>query len=331
VRGQQERVSISAAPAEAFEFGFGEVLTLLKRNRGIITGCVVSSLVVGSAYLWITPAQYTASALLLIDSRNNVRPSSQVRATDANGESAYVETQVGVLKSERIARLVISEQRLYERSEFKERPGFLSQASAQGSAAVQGAAGLQLALELVPAEALKEFRRRMGVRRSQSTYIIDISFTHPDPQLAADVANAIAQAYLNERLSAREEAIRSASTWLQQRALDLRRQTQAAETALDEFRNSKAAIGSSRSVLRDLESTAQTYRQISESFQKQFLETSQEQYFSPLDARILSEAWTPVERSHPRRSLVLAVAAGLGLAIGFLIVLARGDGRKRAQ
>jgi nucleoside-diphosphate-sugar epimerase len=105
---------------------------------------------------------------------------------------------------------------------------------------------------------------------------------------------------------------------------------EAAETALDEFRNSTAAIGSSRSALRDLESTAQTYRQISESFQKQFLETSQEQYFSPLDARILSEAWTPAEKSHPRRSLVLAIAAGFGLAIGFLIALLRGASRKRS-
>ena len=329
MRPQQEIVSISGVkPAEPFEFGFSEVLTLLKCNRGVVAGCVLSSLVVASAYLLITPAQYTATALLLINSRSNVLPASQLRGTDANGELAYVETQVGVLKSERVARLVISAHRLHERPEFKERPSFLPQASAQGSAGVQGAAGAQLTLELVPARAVEEFWRRMVVKRSQSTYIIDISFTFTDPQVAADIANAIAQAYLNDRLSAREEAIRTASTWLQQRALDLRRQTQAAETALDEFRNSNAAIGSSRSALRDLEFTAQTYRRISESFHKQFLETSQEQYFSPLDARILSEAWTPAERSQPRRSLVLAIAAGFGLAIGFLIALLRGDGRK---
>ena len=329
MRSQQEIVSNSGAkPADPFEYGFREVLTLLKHNRNVIAGSVISSLVIGSAYLLITPVQYTATALLLIDSRSTVRPSSQMRPTDAIGESAYVETQVGVLRSERIARLVISEHRLHERPEFKEEPSSLSQASAQESDDVQGAADAHLALERVPAKAVKEFGRRMGIKRSQSTYIIDISFTYSDPQVAADIANAIAQAYLNDRLSAREEAIRSASTWLQQRALDLRRQTQAAETALDEFRNSSAAIGSSRSVLRDLKLTAQTYRLISESFHKQFLETSQEQYFSPVDARILSEAWTPAERSQPRRSLVLATAAGFGLAIGFLIALLRGDGRK---
>jgi uncharacterized protein involved in exopolysaccharide biosynthesis len=329
VRTQQEIVSSSGVkPAERFESGFSEVLMLLKWNRGVVAGAVLSSLLVGAAYLWITPAQYTATALLLIDSRSNVLPSSQMRAIDANSESAYVETQVGVLRSERIARLVISEHRLHERPEFQERPSLFSQASAQASVGGQEAAGAQLALELLPAKAVREFGRRMGIKRSQSTHIIDISFTHEDPQLAAVIANAIAQAYLNDRLSAREEAIRTASTWLQQRALDLRRQTQAAQTALDEFRNSNAATGSSRSVLRDLESTAQTYRLISESFHKRFLETSQEQYFSPLDARIVSEAWTPAERSQPRRSLVLAIAAGFGLAVGCLIALLRGDGRK---
>jgi uncharacterized protein involved in exopolysaccharide biosynthesis len=187
-----------------------------------------------------------------------------------------------------------------------------------------------MALEHVPARAVKEFARRIDIKRSQSTYIIDISFTYRDPEVAADIANAVAKAYLQDRLAAREEAIKGASTWLQQRALDLRRQTQAAETALDEFRNTNAMAGSSRSVLRDLESTAQTHRMISESFLKQFLETSQEQHFSPLDARIVSEAWTPADRSHPRRLRVLVIAAGIGLAIGFLIALMRGSRRQQA-
>lgn len=342
MRHEKEFISVAnARPVDPFELGSSEVLTLLRRNRGVIATTVVLSLMAGVAYLFVTPPEYTARALLLIDSRSNVRPSSQVRATDANSELAYVETQVGVLKSERIARLVIAEQRLYERPEFKDTVPPLSRASAQAEVAqteaVQTAAAPPdankgpLSLELVPAKAVREFGRRMEIKRSQSTYIIDIGFTHRDPQVAADIANAIAHAYLDERLNAREEALRSASTWLQQRAVDLRRQTQAAETALDEFRNNSAAPGSSRSALRELELTAQTHRLISESFHKQFLETSQEQYFSPLDARIVSQAWTPSERSHPRRSFVLAVSAGFGLAIGFLIALLRGDGRRRKR
>ena len=127
-------------------------------------------------------------------------------------------------------------------------------------------------------------------------------------RIAADIANAIAYAYLADRLKSREQAIRSTSDWLQKTALDLRRQTQSAETALDEFRDGNSVTGSSRSVLRDLESTAQTYLLISESFHKRFLETSQERSFSPLDARVVSEAWPSAERSSPKRTLVLAIS-----------------------
>jgi len=326
---QQNLVPINdARHLGSFDLGFGEVLALLKHNASVIVGSVLLTLAAAFVYLSMTPPEYTATTLLLIDTRSNVRPTAQLRATDANSESTYVETQVGVLRSERIARMVIADKRLYERPEFRDRSSPPSHDEPRGSATTPRKADPPLALELVPAKAVKEFGRRMDVRRSQSTYIIDISFTHRDPQVAADVANAIAKAYLQDRLNAREEAIRNASTWLQQRALELRRQTQAAETALDEFRNTNS-IASSRSALRDLESTAQSHRLISESFMKQFLETSQEQNFSPLDARILSEAWTPVERSRPRWFRVLAIAAAFGLAMGFLFALIRGDGRSR--
>lgn len=336
MRRQQEIVPIPSKanpPAESLELGFGEVFALLNNNRLVIAGSLLVSLAIGVAYLLIAPPQYTAYALLMIDSRSNVLPSPQMRVTDANGELAYVETQVGVLKSERVARGVISDQRLYERPEFTEKLGFLPQATtpatAQTSADDRVATDTQLALDLVPASAVKEFGRRMSVKRSQSTYIIDIGFTYKDPRIAADIANAIAYAYLADRLKSREQAIRSTSDWLQKTALELRRQTQSAETALDEFRNGNSATGSSRSVLRDLESTVQTYRLISESFHKRFLETSQEQSFSPLDARVVSEAWPPAERSSPKRTLVLAISTAFGLALGFLIALFRGDGRER--
>jgi uncharacterized protein involved in exopolysaccharide biosynthesis len=107
--------------------------------------------------------------------------------------------------------------------------------------------------------------------------------------------------------------------------MDLRRETQVAETALDEFRNNNPGVGnSSRSILRDLESTAQTYRVISETFQKRFLETSQQLYLLTPDARIVSKAWPPSDKSHPKSTLILVVAAALGLACGFLIAIVRG-------
>jgi uncharacterized protein involved in exopolysaccharide biosynthesis len=261
---------------------------------------------------------------LLIDSRTNILPSPQMRVSDANSEAAYVETQVGVLKTERIVRRVIIEQKLYERPEFNKKTSALKELPKEATDGGAPDASSDAMLDHVSADAVNEFMRRLLIKRSQPTYIIEVSFTFTDPAMAAGIANAVANTYLTDQLKSRERGLRSTSQWLQQRALDLRRETQAAENALDEFRTNNPS--GSRGVLRDLESTAQNYRNISENFQKRFLETSQQLYFTPPDARIVSEAWPPADRTSPKRTLVLAIAAAIGLALGCLIALARGAG-----
>jgi len=227
-----------------------------------------------------------------------------------------------VLNSEHIARTVIFEQKLYELPEFK------AKGDARPPAPTKAAGEEEQSFDVVPASAVKEFRKRLDIKRSPSTYIIDVIFTYKDPEKAAAIANAVAQAYIADQMKSREQAILSTNQWLRQRTADLRRETQAAETALDAFRSNNtsanAARGnSSRSILRDLESTAQSYRLISDSFQKRFLETSQQLYLLTPDARIVSKAWPPSDKSHPRGTLILAVAAALGLASGFLIAIVR--------
>ena len=224
-----------------------------------------------------------------------------------------------MLNSEHIVRTVIFEQKLYELPEFKSKNDPSPAPSADAAAADK-----ERTFDIVPASAVKEFRKRLEIKRSPSTYIIDIIFTYKDPEKAAAIANAVAQAYIADQMKSREQAILSTNQWLRLRTADLRRETQAAETALDEFRSNNAVRGnSSRSILRDLEFTAQSYRLISDSFQKRFLETSQQLYLLTPDARIVSKAWPPSDKSHPRSTLILAVAAALGLASGFLIAIVR--------
>jgi uncharacterized protein involved in exopolysaccharide biosynthesis len=319
----EPRVVPAAPPSASDDLGLAQVVALLVSNRLVIAESVFVTMAIAVAYLLVVTPQYAATALLLIDTRTNSLNTLPTRATDANSESAYVETQVGVLNSERIARAVIAEQKLFDLPEFKagsEGAAAPSEAPAAGASPGQG----DRIFDTVPAAAVKEFRRRLAVKRSPATSIIEISFTFPDPERAAAIANGVSNAYIADQLKSREEAVITTSQWLRQRTVDLRRETQAAETALDEFRNSNPGVGSSRSALRDLESTAQSYRMVSESFQKQSLETAQQLYLLSPDARSVSKAWPPSEKSSPRRALILAVAMALGLATGFLIALVRG-------
>ncbi|WP_156640287.1 Wzz/FepE/Etk N-terminal domain-containing protein [Bosea sp. PAMC 26642] len=310
---------------EGIELNFDEVFAIMRARWRLIAICVFMSVAFAVAYLMVTVPQYTSVTSILIDTKTNVLPSQQVRASDANSESANVETQAEILRSERIARAVIKEQKLAEHPDFaksdKFNPISFLRSFLKTPTEETGADGD------VSASAVKEYKSRIDVKRSTSTYIIEISFKSSDPKTAADTANAVAKAYLSDQLNQREELIRSTSQWLNQRSIELRAAAHAAETALDQFRNTQAqtagnALG--RVALRDLESTAQTYRVISDSFQKRFLETSQGQTFALPDARIVSEAYPPLDKSHPKSLLTLAVGFAVGLSIGFLAALARG-------
>src|SRR4051794_26483447 len=117
---QLKPVVVSPQPSDELnDFGLAEVVELLAGNWGALVASIAISLAIALVYLLFTTSQFTATSLLLIDARNSASATPQLRATDANSESAYVETQVGVLNSERIARTVILEQKLQELEEFK--------------------------------------------------------------------------------------------------------------------------------------------------------------------------------------------------------------------
>jgi succinoglycan biosynthesis transport protein ExoP len=67
---------------------------------------------------------------------------------------------------------------------------------------------------------------------SKDTRLIDISFSHPDPQLAAKVVNAIADTYVLSNLEKKTETNTSAGDFLQKRVAELQSQIRADEERL---------------------------------------------------------------------------------------------------
>ena len=143
------------------DFGLSEVVDLLIDNRLVIAVSVAITMTIAVVYLLTATPLFTATTLLLIDSRNSSLNSTQMRVTDANSDSAYVETQVGVLNSEHIVRTVIFEQKLYELPEFKSKNDPSPAPSADAAAAEK-----ERTFDIVPASAVKEFRKRLEIKRS---------------------------------------------------------------------------------------------------------------------------------------------------------------------
>lgn len=75
--------------------------------------------------------------------------------------------------------------------------------------------------------------------------------------------------------------------------------------------------------LRDLESSAATYRNLYTNFLQKFQETTQQQTFPVPDARVIAPALIPDKPSWPKKILVLPGSAVLGFILGFALVLTR--------
>ncbi|WP_244547046.1 AAA family ATPase [Bradyrhizobium sp. Gha] len=214
--------------------GVADLISFARRQSTIILGVMLACLAGGVLYLINTPPSFTAQATMIIDTRKN-NVFQQQLIGDSPVDSSMVESQVEVLRSENIASAVIKQLRLTDDPEFVGPGGGLlgglvsTVSGLLESDAPQSQTGLNR-------RAVEAFANRLSVKRVGLTYIIEIAFTSNNPAKAAQIANAVADAYINDQLNAKYQATQRASIWLQDRIGELRKQSSTAERAVVDFR-----------------------------------------------------------------------------------------------
>ena len=72
--------------------------------------------------------------------------------------------------------------------------------------------------------------------------LVDLKFTSTDPQLAADMANAHAKAYIEQNLEYKFSASKEATDWLSDRLAEQRKKVEGSEAALQKFKEEHDAV-----------------------------------------------------------------------------------------
>lgn len=88
------------------------------------------------------------------------------------------------------------------------------------------------------------------------------------------------------------------------------------QTSVSQATGVTAAAGETQVQLRELERTADTYRNLYQTFLTRFQEATQQQSFPITEARIISRAQVPLIPSAPKKPLILALALVLGAGFG---------------
>ncbi|TLY69170.1 MAG: hypothetical protein E6K45_01965 [Gammaproteobacteria bacterium] len=187
---------------------------LIARRRVffVALGAVVLAATLASLMM---PKSYRATVSLLVDTRDEQSLGDALRPLVLPQERmSYLQTQVDILTSPKVARAVAQELRL------EEIPGALAALGMK-----RGRAGRteELLVEVL--------RQNFKAETSQSS-VIQASFTCADPRWAAAIANAYAQAYVDTMLELRVAPTRKAAAWFDEQLKGLRANLEDAQAKL---------------------------------------------------------------------------------------------------
>lgn len=235
------------SPAELFVTIEGFV----RRQLPIIIFMLVLALGLGGVYLFTSPPRYTGHAVIVIDTHRNQMSQQQPPAADLPVDSAAVDTQIEILKSDKIAQTVVAKLHLNEDPEFvNPPPGSIGTIlRGIGSLLMSTFQGTPPTAEQVKRAAIRNFKSRLTVYRVGLTYAIDIQFKSFHPERAAQIANAIADAYVVDALDAKYQTTRRAAMWLQDRLKELREQAANAERAVVDYKNKNNIVNTGGQLL----------------------------------------------------------------------------------
>jgi succinoglycan biosynthesis transport protein ExoP len=218
-----------------------QVRDFLGRQWRLIALMTGLAIIVGVAYLAVTPAKFTAQADMIIDTKRVTWTQSELATENRNVEDAAVDSEIETTKSEKVALSVIRRLHLEDDPEFAGVGRGLKRRILALLHLVP-AVDVEPSNEQVLRRALASVKDNLRVTRLGRSYIEQIAFTSLDPDKAATIANAFADAYIEDQLQAKFEATRRASAWLEQRIGELRQQASDAYKAVQDFKSNNGII-----------------------------------------------------------------------------------------
>jgi succinoglycan biosynthesis transport protein ExoP len=207
---------------------------LIKRKGWILIPTVVAAALSFAAVNVITP-RYKSEARVLVEGRENVflRPTVDRVEERSAPDAEAVTSQVQLILSRDLARDIIRKNKLAERPEFDPMLQGISPLKALLAMVGIGRDPMKMTAE---ERVLDAYYDRLSVYAVDKSRVIVIEFQSRDPDLAAQVANSIADGYLVLQQANKQDQARSASQWLSGKIDELRKKVADADSRVEEFR-----------------------------------------------------------------------------------------------
>lgn len=246
------------------EFDLRATLRPVLRHLIMIAAITVGVVTLSGLRVSMTPRVYTASSTVLIKPRapDTMAFRGDLADSDAAEElyDNFYKTQYSVLRSRSLAASVIQSENLqavFAHAQGRAQPSWWMRIHAMLYQRVKQILGMHPATKLasppaplstvsaspgVPSAMIDAYLGGLTISPVADTSLVQISYTYSDPVVAAEIANAHAQAYIREGIELQNQTNVAAQRFLQQRLVDLKEKLERSEQALNDFRRQNGIV-----------------------------------------------------------------------------------------
>jgi succinoglycan biosynthesis transport protein ExoP len=230
------------------------VVDIVRRQWPLITAILAGTLTLIVIYLLTATPMYTANARILMDTRQTQVLDKDSGVTNALIDPGFVDSQVEIINSDDLILSIVRRLKLIDDPEFNgSDPGLiplvigkvLSLFSSDGPPSK----------ERIERGAVEAIQKNLKVERVLTTYVLSVSFRSKSAEKAAQITNAISDAYMVGALEAKYQSTKRAGEWLQQRSAELREQATASDRAVQTFKVQNNIVGTSRGLMSEQQLT----------------------------------------------------------------------------
>jgi polysaccharide biosynthesis transport protein len=194
-----------------------DYLRLLRKHRWLILAVFIVTAVTGTIWTFLQTPIYQASATVLIEPELPKVLNIQEVTSPGSGTLEYYRTQYALMTSRPVLQNAV---------EALKRNGRTAALAALGEGTDPRYKPGLLSIEPV-----------------RNTQLVLVQFQHANPSIAAEVATAVAQAYVKYNLDMKLKGTRDALTWLNEQMSGLRGKVEESSTALQNYRVKSGILG----------------------------------------------------------------------------------------
>jgi len=236
------------APPESGDFG--HLLRLIWQRKLLLVAFLVGGMVLCSLIVVQVTPGYTAKGLLLVGAPQTHIVDLQAVLSGASAETDAVDSEIEVLQSPFLAGAVVDRLSLDRNPEFNpllrsrtilDEVGsileyFQHLASGEDTGAKGDPSSSQTVAAAQRADVVRNVLGSLSVSPRERSRLLDVAFTSEDPNLAAEIVNALLDLYISQQVDRKYSATLSATEALSRNVTTWERRTSDSERKIEEFR-----------------------------------------------------------------------------------------------